>query len=136
MKTKFKSKIDPFLAILLLVGPLGSVIAVIITIIQSKPIPWAISVLLAIVFVFPLTFLFNTNYTINGKDLLIQCGLIRWRIKLFDIKSIEPLTKFDMTSSAALSFDRLSLIYGDNKSVLISPKEKERFIKEINKRKA
>ena len=67
----------------------------------------------------------GTRYVIDRGILTAYCGPFRWRVPLDAIHDIEP-TRSPL-SSPALSLDRLKLSYGDGKSILVSPAEKERF---------
>lgn len=130
----FKAKAGIWIRIFLLFGPVVSIFAVIKIIIQPEMTNPSIIALIAIVIIFPLSILFFTRYTINEETLIVQCSFLRWRIPINEIKSIEPTS--DPSSSAALSLDRLRITYSNNRTILISPKDKEKFIEEINKRKA
>ena len=74
--------------------------------------------------------LFSTNYSTNEKDLLIKCGPFRWVVPLATITSVKE-TKNPL-SSPALSLDRLQISYQSGKSIMVSPKDKQRFISAIN----
>jgi hypothetical protein len=132
---KFKPKIDKLIGFLLLIGPIGTVYALFEIFIRNASFPWLLmGSMFIFVFIFPLSILFNTHYTINGNELLVRCSVFRWIIPIKEIISIEPSE--DLTSSAALTMKRLCLTYSNNKKVFISPKDEDSFIREINKRKA
>ena len=77
----------------------------------------------------------GTNYTLEGRDLVIRCGPFSWRIGIDDITSIEkPSGWVRARSSAALSMDRLVVSYGKGKRVMISPAEKEKFLADLRAR--
>ncbi|MBI0424733.1 PH domain-containing protein [Acinetobacter sp. ACIN00229] len=79
--------------------------------------------------------IFNTYYLIENKTLMIKSLVFRWEINIDDITQIEPT--HNPLSSPALSLDRLKIYYmknGEITSVMISPKDKERFFQAINKR--
>ena len=76
--------------------------------------------------IFPIWLIVSLRYTIDDKMLNITCGPFKWRIELSSIKSVEPSS--DMVSSPALSLDRLLIVYGVGKVVLVSPNDKEGFI--------
>jgi hypothetical protein len=79
---------------------------------------------------FFLSLLLSTKYTVSGDTLLVQSGLFRWRIVRSEITKIVPSRS--IISSPALSLDRLRVDYANGrKSVLISPKDKEGFLKAI-----
>ena len=77
----------------------------------------------------------NTYYVIENNTLIIKSLVFRWKINIDDITEIEPT--HNPLSSPALSLDRLKIYYmknGEITSVMISPKDKERFFQAINKR--
>jgi len=67
----------------------------------------------------------GTHYVIDQGTLTAHCGPFRWRVPLDEIRAIEP-TRSPL-SSPALSLDRLKISYGEGKTILVSPVEKERF---------
>ena len=78
---------------------------------------------------------FNTYYVVENDTLIIKSLVFRWKININDITQIEPT--HNPLSSPALSLDRLKIYYmknGEITSVMISPKDKERFFQAINKR--
>ncbi|CUS47551.1 MAG: Bacterial PH domain [Idiomarinaceae bacterium HL-53] len=75
---------------------------------------------------FQIWLMVSLRYLIDEKMLKIICGPFRWSIELTSIKSVEPSS--DMASGPALSLDRLSIVYGVGKVVLVSPLDKEGFI--------
>lgn len=79
--------------------------------------------------------IFNTYYVVENGTLIIKSLVFRWKINIDDITQIEPT--HNPLSSPALSLDRLKIYYmknGEITSVMISPKDKERFFQAINKR--
>lgn len=84
------------------------------------------------------TFLFlawlwaGTEYYISERILKIKSGPFAEDIPIKDILSIRSTR--NAISSPALSLDRLQIRYAYGKVVLISPKDKERFIEEILKK--
>jgi Bacterial PH domain len=72
---------------------------------------------------------FGTGYEISDDELKIRCGPFRQRIPLQEIKEIKK-TRSPL-SSPACSLDRMEVKYGKSKRVMISPADKENFIKAI-----
>lgn len=67
---------------------------------------------------------------ITGDVLYIQCGfLYNQQIKISSIRQIKETN--NPISSPALSLDRIEIKFDKYNSVLISPKEKEMFIKHL-----
>ncbi len=70
---------------------------------------------------------FGTGYEISDGELKIRCGPFRQRIPLQEIKEIKK-TRSPL-SSPACSLDRMEIKYGQSKRVMISPADKEGFIR-------
>ena len=70
-----------------------------------------------------------TRYTVQGDVLRVHAGLYTLRIPLGDITRVQPTR--DPLASPALSLDRLEILYGKGKRVLVSPKDKAGFLKDI-----
>jgi len=91
---------------------------------------WAVFMcLLSILFICHLIFL--TRYIITIKnELFIQCGFFYFKkIKISEIKLIEPTHNF--ISAPAASLDRLYLKYSKYGEIIISPKNKQQFIQAL-----
>ena len=82
----------------------------------------------------PLWTLLTTRYTIDGTSLHVRSGPFRWTIPLRDIRSITPTR--DLGSSPALSLDRLRIEYGGGRVLLVSPREKDTFLRDLQDRQA
>lgn len=76
---------------------------------------------------------FSTEYTITNDALLkIKCGFLY--NKRFDINKIRSIAQSNnLISSPAPSLDRLEFIYGKYDLIIISPKDKVGFVKELIK---
>jgi hypothetical protein len=81
----------------------------------------------------PLWTLLGTRYTIDGTLLFVRSGPSRWTIPIRDIRSITPTRA--LTSSPALSLDRLRIEYSDGRVLLVSPREKETFLRDLQDRR-
>ncbi len=83
------------------------------------------------VFFFVLHMYLTTRYTITKEMLTITSGfLFKKEIALNSITSISPSR--NPISSPAFSLDRLQIRHGKNDSVLISPINKEEFLRDIH----
>lgn len=85
--------------------------------------------------------LLSTNYTLEGRQLIVRSGPFRWRINIDEIRSIAPVRAIGMRirssrSSPALSMDRLEIVYGADKRLMISPDEQDAFLKDIATRRS
>jgi len=79
---------------------------------------------------FPLWIALTTRYRVDDKDLKISSGPFSWTISLESIHTVQE-TESTITTSPALSFDRLEIIYGENKAILVSPVDKMKFIEKL-----
>lgn len=85
---------------------------------------------LTIVFGFILHMLFRTQYTIEGNQIKIRMGLFSY--KPVDIVQIKEISKTrSLLSSPAASFDRIKIKYGKYEEVILSPRDKTNFIKDL-----
>lgn len=133
---KFPSKIDGWLIPFLVIAIAGALVALIAVMIT--PTPWPVRVLTAVVTVLVLFLVFsvfrNTCYIVEHDELRVVSGPFRWRIPIDDITGIEATR--NPLSSPALSMDRLKVSYGKRKFVLVSPEDKEGFIRALQARRA
>lgn len=83
-------------------------------------------------FIFINYLVFTTEYTIdtNAKILIVKSGfLVHKSIDILKIKEIKKSKSW--ISSPALSIDRIEITYNKFDSILISPKNREQFINEL-----
>ncbi len=71
------------------------------------------------------------RYSLRDHSLDVRAGLIRQTIRYTDIRNVTPTRS--LLGGPALSLDRLRIDHR-NGSVLVSPKERETFLREIEKR--
>src|SRR5699024_517972 len=134
INTIFTSKIDFWLAFLILGSSLLLVLVPVwewmynnssikrIIFISLFTIPTAL--LLLILF-------FNIKYTLTADTLLVKNGFSTQSISLEDITHITPTSS--TLSAPALSLDRIEIRY-EGGSIVISPKDKDRFYRAIQER--
>jgi len=81
--------------------------------------------------ILPLWLLFRCNYRVNtaSNTLDIKFGPISWNIPFDSISQVSDSNELNF--SPALSIARLKIVYGKNRSILISPKELEKFSQEL-----
>lgn len=128
---RFKSKIDRWIFILLIVVIATQIWAVGSTAVQAgDPLITTGMILLAIAVVGLLVWLLvATSYTVDQGILKIAAGPFRWKVPLDQITSVEA-TKSPL-SSPALSLDRIRIRYGKRRRIMISPADKAGFLKAI-----
>ncbi|RZK78907.1 MAG: hypothetical protein EOO92_10295 [Pedobacter sp.] len=121
----FHSKIG--LSLLL---PIISVLSIVTALTILNEVNWVGLIILGATTAFVVHLLLTTRYTIIGDQVNIECGFLY--NQTLDIHSIIKLTETNNPlSSPATSLDRIAIYYGSYDQVLISPKDKEGFIREI-----
>ncbi|RYF29972.1 MAG: hypothetical protein EOO23_06210 [Comamonadaceae bacterium] len=131
----FTSRVDTWL---FAIGPLAGMSAATVALplaMQSGSVRDAMVLLAVVAFtlILPTWLLLNTNYTLTADDQLsIQSGPFRWRIALTDVREISPSRSW--VSSPALSLDRLRIRYANERTILVSPREKQSFIDALRQR--
>ena len=100
------------------------VLATIPAILQKATVP---SVVMILIILFAGWIWFGTGYEISEEELKISCGPFRQRILLQEIREIKR-TRSPL-SSPACSLDRMEIKFGKSKRVMISPADREGFIK-------
>jgi len=127
----FKSKVDPWIRILLvgvIVVQIWSIGAVALQ--MHEPLLTTGMILLAIAVVgLMIWLLLGTHYTVDRGTLRIVSGPFRWKVSIDQITSVEATR--NPLSSPALSLDRLRIKYGRNRRIMISPADKNGFLKAI-----
>lgn len=89
------------------------------------------TIVIVVLFVFITYLLLSTVYTINNnsKKLVVKSGYFYRKIDIEHIKTIKKSKSW--ISSPTLSIDRIEISYNKYDSVLISPKNREQFIQEL-----
>ena len=95
--------------------------------ITTYSLVYGISMILVVLFLYYLLNL--TYYVIKDSELLVRSFFFKWTIDINTIQKIFPTN--NMLSSPALSLDRLMIIYGDDKKIMISPENKNEFLNDI-----
>ena len=80
----------------------------------------------------PLWFLYTTQYLVEDEILKIQSGPFKWTIPITSISQVVETT--NPRSSPALSLRRLEITYGESKTIMVSPKDREGFLEAIDQR--
>lgn len=133
MNNVYRSKIDTWVAILLVGLPILTLFVSWKLIHEAVPGQWFIVVpILLLGVALPISLLVSTKYTITSDALWIRSGIFKWQIPLRDINTV--VATRNPLSSPALSLDRIRIDYGKGKSVMISPLNKDAFILELQSR--
>jgi hypothetical protein len=130
MDTVYKSKIDAWLGALLVVAM--GMCAISSYQVMKMGLSASIATVVPLLLVgigLPLWLMMGTNYSLGGGRLLIRSGPFKWVVPIESITGITPTS--NPLSSPALSLDRLQISYNNGASVMISPKNKEQFIRDL-----
>jgi Bacterial PH domain len=76
--------------------------------------------------------LLSTCYELQVDSLVVRCGPCIWRIPLAEVTDIRESNS--VRSAPALSMDRLEVVYGGGRTLIISPADKERFVAALQRR--
>lgn len=128
MATLHKSNIDAWLAVILVLTITISLF-VGVTILSASGQWWVALVVVSLGIGLPLWLLFGTSYCLESDQLHIRSGPFKWHVPVAAITSVTPTR--NPLSSPALSLDRLRIEYGPGKVVMISPRNKDIFLKDI-----
>jgi hypothetical protein len=129
----FRSTVDWWLAAVLSISAAASATAVVIvSVVESPLLGLAIAPLLLLSVGLPMWLLRATTYTFGDTDLEVHCGPFAWRVPLREIRAVTATR--NPLSSPALSLDRLRIDFGRMSSIMVSPEDKEGFMKELRKR--
>ncbi len=122
----FKSKVDPWLAILLVPLPvvlIGAAVSVALS--EGFAASLAVWIGPAVVATIYGTLLWPIQYEVHSDILVVRFGLVRKRIALADVRKVSPSR--NPLSSPALSLDRIRIDYGNHGFVLVSPGDRVGF---------
>jgi len=78
----------------------------------------------------PLWLAYSTEYRLSDTVLFIRSGPFRWSIRRDAIQRIRPTRS--VLSSPALSLDRLEITYESGQTILVSPADKDSFLKALS----
>lgn len=124
MKATFRSKVDGKLSVIAFAVPFVALIAMRGSAGRAVLLPLALVTALvagAVVWI-----VLSTYYEIGADLLIAHSGPFSWRIPLAEISRVRE--SHSARSGPALSMDRLEIAWGEGKVLLISPKEKTRFL--------
>lgn len=128
----FKSKTDLWLYLLMITSVLVCLAVSVFLALQAG----LVNVLLAIFIMLtgtglPLWILLGTRYVIDGEQLTVTSGPFNWIIPLDAVTSVTS-TRSSL-SAPALSLDRLLITYAGGRSVMVSPEDKQAFLRAVKR---
>jgi hypothetical protein len=133
---RYPSKTDLWLALVLGISMIAALAGGIVASIEQGPLRMAQvgSIMLGVIG-FIVWIRMSTHYTLEGRDLIVRSGPLRWTIDVDQITSVEKATGLMLArASPALSLDRLRITYGSGKTLMISPAEQEKFLADLRAR--
>jgi hypothetical protein len=128
----FRSKVDGWFRVLPCVGVLVLGAVLVLPAVQGDRAAFWLTPALLLPAALPLWLLRTTDYTITDTHLRIRCGPLRWNVPLADVRSVRPTR--NPLSSPALSLDRLRIEYSRSLAVMVSPEDKEGFLRALRTR--
>ncbi|MFO1494948.1 MAG: PH domain-containing protein [Lysobacterales bacterium] len=130
MSTTYKSEVDTWILVVLVATMTICTMASIAVVFSGRPAPWwVICLIVGLGIVLPVWLLFGTKYTLDTKLLKVQSGPMMWHILIEDITSISATDS--VRSAPALSLNRLLVNYGAKCCIMISPRNRKKFLAEI-----
>ena len=123
MKTVYPTKVS--ITLILIISIIMGCILISLAV-SSKWIPFFINLLLYVSVVYLMV---SIKYEINESQLIIHQAMGKMVIDINTIKSIEPT--HTILSAPASSLDRLRINYNKYDDIVISPRRKEEFIRQL-----
>ena len=123
----FKSEVDLWLwVIVALVVIISLVVSVRLFLKASLASCLTGAWLMAIGIGLPLWLFYTTHYVVKDEVVRIQSGPFKWTIPIASINQVVETS--NPLSNPALSLRRLKIVYDNNKSVMVSPKDRDEFL--------
>lgn len=95
---------------------------------------WRDGAALLIAWIMSIWIFFNTYYELRRDILFIRCGPFWRSVTISDIQSAEPTR--NPLASMSLSLDRIAIKVASGRGVMISPRDKDRFLQDLAKKRA
>ena len=131
MSAVFRSKIDRGFIWIPLAMP-GLALLALSTTPHGDCLAWIpVATLLFVTLVVCWTFV-ATYYELSADELVARCGPFRWRVPLAEVTGVRESRT--LRSGPALSMDRLEVLYGNGKVLVISPADKAGFVAAVQQR--
>ena len=123
----FKSAVDLWLLVIVALVVIISLGVSVRLVLQGSPAGYLRVIgVLAVGIGLPLWLLYTTQYVAKGEILQIQSGPFKWTIPIASINQVVETS--NPLSNPALSLRRLKIVYDNNKSVMVSPKDRDEFL--------
>ena len=126
----FKSKIDKWLLICLILSIIACFLGASVMLEEGGTLYTSIAAITIVAGAgFPLWIFVSTKYIVKNGNLKIISGPFSWIIPIESIKSVEETQS--IITGPALSFERLEIIYGEDKEIIVSPTDETQFIQKL-----
>ena len=130
MATVYKSKIDWWLGAILVVAMIASALAGLKALSADTPNSIGTAFLIGGVgLILPLVSLLSTRYVIEGQQLVLRSGLLKWRSPIHEISDTDPASA--PTACPALSLARPRITWAKTKRVLDSARGDDAFLAQM-----
>ena len=133
MNAIFRSKIDRGFIWIPLAMP-GVLLLALFTAPHGSRLPWIPVATLFSATVIVCWIFAATYYELSADEIVAHCGPFSWHVPLAEIAGIHESRS--VRSGPALSMDRLEIVYGRGKVLVISPADKAGFITAAERRMA
>jgi hypothetical protein len=132
MTIVFRSKVDAKLWAIGLAMPAVALIAIITSPRLSNGLLWLPVIATVFVAAIVVWVVLSTYYEFQGDALVAHSGPFSWRIPLKEISAVRESSS--MRSGPALSMERLEIVFGAGRVLLISPEDKAGFLAALRRR--
>jgi hypothetical protein len=133
MTRVFRSRVDGWLAVLLVLAMAITLTTSLAALAAGGP-AWSAGFGLLLGFGLPAWIVLSTRYTLDDTTLHVRSGPFSWRIPLAEVTGTAQTS--NPLSSPALSLRRLRIDYGAGRSLMISPRDEDDFVRELEARSA
>jgi Bacterial PH domain len=129
----FKSAVDGWYYIVVAMSGAAAVLAFALTLATGRPSQIAIGLgILLLGAGLPLWLLLSTDYRVDAHTLKVRSGPFHWTIPLAEISAVRESNS--VLSSPALSLKRLKIVHGRGRTILLSPADRDGFMKAIGRK--
>jgi hypothetical protein len=122
---RYRSRIDPWLLAVIGVPALALPVLAVMSAADGS---WARTVFFAVVASLLAWILAGTSYEVTDDALVVRSAFLRWTVPLASVRSLRAT--HNPLSAPALSLDRIEVRH-DRGYLLVSPREKSAFVREI-----
>ena len=131
MKAVFRSKVDGKIKGLGLLLP-GVALMALFTSPRGNLLLWLPVALVFLAALIVSWILMSTYYELQAGELVAHSGPFTWRIPLTEVTDVRESST--VRSGPALSMDRIEIIYGGGRVLVISPADKAEFLAAMQRR--